>query len=1270
MQRRRFVFFLLVLVSGFAGVGHADSIRMKNGNFVEGRIVEEDDERIIIDTGGVKLTIRQDEIERLERNIPVQFLQNNAEKGLNRAASLMEMGRSEEARLLLDGILLEFDKVEEQYKGEDAFPQTLEDLRSRMRQLQRSALPPDPSMEQAERLFEQALDEIDHIRYEEAFPLLEQAVALVPGRSDIRLRLAETAERTDRPRVAIEAYQKIVRDQPNVYYEQVSLQLLKLLEARAEQLMKERRMSAAVAAYREILLLKGEKEDDAADLTEYLARKTRQEAQPEDEVFMEVYRYADSNDLVDLAFAAVTKAADLRPDDHEIQSLRKQTGFLAQLKEYVEDGNLEAAVEVMRDAREELQDTTDFAEKAQRVTEGIERALDAERLIAEAQEAFDKEDYSHAAELAERVATDYSELASAEQARALLSNIEFEKPMKEGLAEGIAHIEERRYEEAERVLEGLKERPGFDGSRYRPEIESLLRSVPDEREASRLYDLAGVLIEREAFQEAMRELEALVSRYPDTAAGDKAQRWLTKYRSRITMDALKTRQLDSNSFLAFADPSLWRATEHGGSLQTRKVSPVPGEAKTEAWNKFNELHELDGLSHQEERLSLLVVLGLPVLVVLGLVGVGAWKLIAPGRGRLPHEAVNSEELTECGICGVPMKEGELVCPNCGESVGEDEITDERRTSSIKKANFDPWDIRVRDASANEFESHFQKAKDLAETNDTEAAIEACRLALHEDPLRKNAYSLLADLYERVNRREEAAKCYREILLIDPADVETRRKIEATLSLTDKPLEMIRVITGVSVTLWLVVYLVAVGIDPGGWFVRFGLMLIGTAITIFGWVFVQKRHRPLVHAHQRPEIRGHRPLPESRLSFRDQHRQAKHIAEGIKVHTGIDVPVLSPTRVVAVAVLSIVFFGALLYVAWLNNTWFLMAIWPVVTVLLYFLLEVFPRAQTAHALLRHFYEETLSPWVDPHRPFNPRRTPAKGEFQIQSLDEFPLRWALNPRPYANTRQGVLGFLQATLNRHWAFHRFYDSAHVVRDIDVPVAIGSRRTIVVLCTLLVVVIVAGASIGWNRFSTETNYENSVKLGYGYLLDGDVVRAQTEFYRASRLKPDRTVPRLYLAHASSAGGMNNTAERAYRKAASLSLQLVEVYNDHGNFLQRQGRINEAVRQYMKALELEPGNADVLNNLGSALLKLGKHDEASERLEKSVALRRRHPRAWTTLGLAYEGMGRFDDARGAYERAVEVAPDAEYTQVARDRLKEESIEELNKPIVLDPDRV
>src|SRR5690606_34202121 len=137
-----------------------------------------------------------------------------------------------------------------------------------------------------------------------------------------------------------------------------------------------------------------------------------------------------------------------------------------------------------------------------------------------------------------------------------------------------------------------------------------------------------------------------------------------------------------------------------------------------------------------------------------------------------------------------------------------------------------------------------------------------------------------------------------------------------------------------------------------------------------------------------------------------HRQARLIAQAIRDHTGVEVPVLGPARAITAFLLSLLLLGTMIAVALASNSPLVLLGWPAGVALIIFVFEIYPRAYCAHVLLRHVYEETGSPWMDPHRPFKPKDMEAKGEFLIQSFDELPLRWALNPKPYPANRQGVL------------------------------------------------------------------------------------------------------------------------------------------------------------------------------------------------------------------------------------------------------------------------
>jgi tetratricopeptide (TPR) repeat protein len=467
--------------------------------------------------------------------------------------------------------------------------------------------------------------------------------------------------------------------------------------------------------------------------------------------------------------------------------------------------------------------------------------------------------------------------------------------------------------------------------------------------------------------------------------------------------------------------------------------------------------------------------------------------------------------------------------------------------------------------------------------------------------------------------------------------------------------------------WWLVFWTAVGVDPQAWVLRAALCALGFAAGVPLMASRLRNGRARVTAPVRIHTFDHRPQPVGRLGWGAHNALARDIANAVREHTGIAVPALTLGRVLAIAAGALLLLAGMTAVAWTSGSAWILAGWPAGVFLLAYLLEVHPRIVTAHVLLRHFLEETLSPWVDPHRPFVPRGAgEAKGEFLVRDAGELPIRWALAPKPYPGERAGVLQNLLQVLNRHWSFHQFYTEASVVRDYDVPMPAGHRLLGAGVGLVMLAVLGTLGAAAMESSTAGRTFEERLRIGYNQMLEGQMVEARESFLRAAGLRPDRVAPHLYLGHASAAAGMRGSAGRAFELAASRAAGSVpQAFNDYGNHLQREGRLREAIAAYQNALAIDPQNADIQNNVASAHYKLREFEQAVRYLEQVVKAQPNHSRAHTTLGLAREEIGDIEGARAAYETAVEVAPDVAYTQVARDRLAANLAAEDDTPLVL-----
>ncbi len=1225
-----------------------DVVHLKVGTSMEGKILSRNDKQVVISNGLSEMTFTVDRIDRIEESISATYITNLVRRIIETAKNLTARGNLEEALKAVEAGQVAFEK---ETAGVTELPEELKALRAQLDETRSKAIPPDPNSQKAERLSQSAVRKLDFIDYEGAFRELKEAASLAPNRADIAWRLARVAVQLKDNAVAIEAYRSAVRENPEAYYAEAARPLLNLLKAQGQRLLAERRGNEAVDVYQEILLIEGATPGAPTDLAEYISRRTLRESKPEEEVLMEVYRYADGNDLVDLAFAAITRVAEKKPDDAEVAKLASKSRFFSALKARIDAKDTDGAAEMLANAPSAVSSEEDAA-RIRRMAGDLDSDLEARKILAEARKQLD--------------AGRYPEARQAGEASEIIAAAELEGPASGQLEAARAHVAAQRYDEAEEVLDKALATPGIEKSRLHGDLTALKARMPDEREAERVFRVAEVHLERKEHDQAQARLEELASSYAATVAGGKAVAWLAENRKRLTEEIRTTQLVNEYSFFSFADPNLWRAAAYPAGTNSGMLPPVDPSRRDGLWVLFKEMATVDAEATRDRR-NPIIYLVVPALAVLAILLALLWKNAKPGKGKLkepestpissdgPPLASGEFRLPEfgavsCKMCGLPIPEDALVCGLCGNARQMSALEKERAEAMERQADFDPWDMRVKAKTANNYEPHFRKAQDLAQTNDLQSAIEECRAALHEDPQRKEGYLLLADLNERVGNNEDAATCYREVLLLDPAEVIVRQKVQKLLQLSAQPLRMTPLIVAVSGLAWWCVYWLATGVDFHWWLARAGLALLGWGLTALVWVRSQSRQRIRLRAKDHADPDVHRPLPGELLTWREQRRQAQHIAQAINDHIGVEVPLLTPWRIVWTAVLSFLFFAALLGMAWVaRSPWILLA-WPGGTAVFYYLLVIQPRLFVASVILRHIYEETSSPWVDPHRPFKPHGGSYAGEFLIRAHDEVPLQWARNPFPYSGGAQGILNSIQQTLNRHWACHRFYEGLHTVQDADVPYPGGRRLVWPFALLAMSAAIVLSAWMLQGELGKSLDYSDAMNVGYHALMAGETARAGEEFQDAIRIYPNRAMPHLYMAHLASGMGHRRPAERAFAAATRVGGQLPAISNDFGNFLQREGRMRDAIRQYEVALIRDGKNADVLSNIGSAHFKLREYPRAAEYLERAVAADPNHTRAWTTLGLALEELGMREKGLEAYDNAIRVAPDLAYTNVARDR--------------------
>jgi len=125
---------------------------------------------------------------------------------------------------------------------------------------------------------------------------------------------------------------------------------------------------------------------------------------------------------------------------------------------------------------------------------------------------------------------------------------------------------------------------------------------------------------------------------------------------------------------------------------------------------------------------------------------------------------------------------------------------------------------------------------------------------------------------------------------------------------------------------------------------------------------------------------------------------------------------------------------------------------------------------------------------------------------------------------------------------------------------------------------------------------------------------------------------------------GRSATALAPMKKAAELSPNDVEAYNNLGNTLQDLGHLGEAEACYRRALQIKPDFAEAHNNLSVIFQDLDRLDEAEASCRRALEIKPDYATAHLNLGVTLHGLGRLDEAEACYRRALQIKPD--YTEV------------------------
>lgn len=168
-------------------------------------------------------------------------------------------------------------------------------------------------------------------------------------------------------------------------------------------------------------------------------------------------------------------------------------------------------------------------------------------------------------------------------------------------------------------------------------------------------------------------------------------------------------------------------------------------------------------------------------------------------------------------------------------------------------------------------------------------------------------------------------------------------------------------------------------------------------------------------------------------------------------------------------------------------------------------------------------------------------------------------------------------------------------------------------------------------------------VKLGQGYLSEGELETARDKLKRALELNPSSVDAHTLMAVLSERINRPKAAEEFYLKATKLKPEDGSVNNNYGAFLCSVGRFEEADPYFERALE-DPfyrTPAVASTNAGVCAMKAGRMDRAEAFLRQSIEMEPKNAAALFELARIHLQKGDFLRARAflqRYEANAEVA--------------------------------
>ena len=156
----------------------------------------------------------------------------------------------------------------------------------------------------------------------------------------------------------------------------------------------------------------------------------------------------------------------------------------------------------------------------------------------------------------------------------------------------------------------------------------------------------------------------------------------------------------------------------------------------------------------------------------------------------------------------------------------------------------------------------------------------------------------------------------------------------------------------------------------------------------------------------------------------------------------------------------------------------------------------------------------------------------------------------------------------------------------------------------------------------------------------------AIADYNEATRLKPDFV--EAYYNRGSMKAELGQIADAItdYDEATRLKPDYAEAYNNRGIEKAELGQIADAIADYDEAIRLKPDFRETYNNRGNAKGALGQYDDAIADYDEAIRLKPDYAEAYNNRGIMKAALGRNDEARQDLEIGLELAQDANDTDL------------------------